>query len=292
MSGTGDLILSGSAAVTLGGRNTSTGLTWVQSGTLAVTTSDPFAAAASLRVDAGAELASTGVGHSITVRDVTVNGTLVSTGGTLASTGTLSGTGTITGDVLSTGRFQGSQSIGGDVTVTGTHAPGNSPGVQTISGNLVYSLGGGTGPVMDWELAGNTASNDPVTFDQVVVGTNLSFTTDTLLVLNFDSAGSVVSWGDAFWSTGHQWTIWQVAGTTTGVDKLSIQADDWLDAFGQSFASSLPAAGFTIGTAANGRDVVLTYVTAVPEPSTWVSLLAGAAIVAWRSRRRLLGRRG
>ena len=276
--------------VTLAGGNASTGLTRVQAGSLVVTASDPFAAQAGIVVDAGATLVNSGTG-AIVVRDLEVQGGVESTGPRLTVTGLLSGTGSIAGNVLTTGRFQGTQTITGNVAVTGTHAPGNSPGIQSLAGSLSYELGGGSGPVVEWELDANTATNSPVAFDQVLVGMNLAFTTDTGLDLQFATPGSTVAWDDVFWSTNRQWTIWQVSGTTSGVFRLSIEGTDWLDSYGRSFNSMLPDAGFSIGFGSNGTDVVLNYVTVVPEPSTWASLLAGAAILAWQVRRRSSRRR-
>jgi autotransporter-associated beta strand protein len=287
LSGTGDTIIAGPGAVTLAGRNASTGLTRVQAGSLEVTAADPFSTQAGIVVDAGASLLNTGTG-AITVRNVTVDGAIVSTGGRLTATGLLSGSGSITGSVLTTGRFQGTQTISNDVTVTGIHAPGNSPGVQTIQGSLAYVLGSGTGPIVEWELDANTATNSPLAFDQIVVGTNLTFSTNTLLDMRFASAASTVDWDDGFWTTRRQWTIWQVSGTTTGLGNLSILGDNWRDSSGKWFKDVLPDAGFSITWGANGRDVILSY---VPEPATWVSLLAGGAILAWRMRRRSLRHR-
>lgn len=168
------------------------------------------------------------------------------------------------------------------------HAPGNSAGIQTITGNLA-STAGGTGPSMDWALFASGASNAGTTiFDQVLVSGDLTFSTNMACTMAFDGVGSTVDWTDAFWDTNQQWTIWQVGGMTLGFGDLSLTSSDWLDANGQSFSTSRSGATFSLGLGGNGSDVVLFYVAPVPEPSAWAMLVTGAAVAAWRSRRRLL----
>ena len=235
--------------------NTYTGPTRVQAGTLALGTSGSLAAASSLIVDPAATFST--AGKSQTFSAAANNGTVSLAGGTLFVTELLSGTGL----------------IDGSVAVTGEHAPGNSPGIQPIAGDLDY----GAGASVAWELVENTNTNSPVVFDQITVGGDLAFNAATTLSLSFDGLGSLVDWSDAFWSSDQSWTIYDVAGTTTGFSNLSLTTLDWLDGAGNPLSTSQPYAFFSLSQV--GSDVVLTY-SAVPEPSTLALVGVGSALAA------------
>lgn len=244
--------------------NTYTGQTRVQAGTLTLGTSGTLAAASSLIVDPAATF-STG-GKSQAFSTAATNGTVALGGGTLAVTQRLSGTGTIDGSVV----------------VTGEHAPGNSPGIQSITGDLAY----GSGASVAWELIDNTTTNSPIVFDQIVVGGTLAFNAATALSLSFDSLGSAVDWSDPFWGSDQSWTIYDVAGSTTGFSNLSISGTSWLDSLGSLLSESRPDASFALTQ--QGSDVVLTY-TAVPEPATLALVACGAALLLASRRRSRAG---
>ncbi|MFM8495358.1 MAG: PEP-CTERM sorting domain-containing protein, partial [Planctomycetia bacterium] len=230
-------------------------------GTLRLAGLGSLAASSSLLVESGAVFDTAGASQPFSA--ATNNGTVSLGGGTISVTGLLSGTGT----------------IDGSAAVTGLHSPGNSPGIQTITGSLSY----GPGASVLWEITDNTTTNSPVAFDQIVVGGNLVFDAATSLSLSFDSAGSLIDWEDAFWDTNQSWTLWDVAGTTSSFGNLSISAADWLDGAGLSLSAARPNATFSL--AQQGSDVVLSF-TAVPEPSTLVLVGLGLATTAIIRRRR------
>lgn len=246
---------------TLTAINTYTGQTRVQAGTLRLGGLGSLAAASSLLVDSGAVFDTAGASQPLS--RATNNGTVSLGGGTISVTGLLSGTGT----------------IDGNAAVTGLHSPGNSPGIQTITGSLSY----GPGASVLWEITDNTTTNSPVVFDQIVVGENLAFDAATSLSLSFDSAGSLIDWEDAFWDSNKSWTLWDVAGTTSGFGLLSLSAADWLDGAGLSLSAVRPYATFSLSQ--QGSDVVLTF-AAVPEPSTLVLTGLGVAAAVVIRRRR------
>jgi autotransporter-associated beta strand protein len=178
--------------------------------------------------------------------------------------GVLSVNGTLSGNVAVApgGTLGGAGTILGDVTVSGIHAPGSSPEISTINGNLSY-LGGAS---VVWELAANTSSQGPHggrTYDQIMVGNDLMFTGSTALMLSFvdndpdTSWTSTANWSNGFWATDRSWKLWQVSGTTTGFSNLTMQPETWIDSAGIAFSTALPQASFSLSL--NGNDVHLVF---------------------------------
>ena len=141
---------------------------------------------------------------------------------------------------------------------------------------------------MVWELWGNTVSNSPLAYDQIIVNTDLAFTGATSLSLDFGGSGfGAVDWDDAFWDAPQTWTLFDVAGSTTGFGNLSLTQNpsNWLDSSGQAFsASSRSANSFSV--AQQGSDVVVSYTVIVPEPAGLALAGLGLAAVACALRRR------
>ena len=221
--------------------------------------------------------------------NTTLTGTNTYTGNTTVSAGTLNVNGSTSASlftVASGATLGGNGTIGGATMIYGIHSPGNSPGIQTFTGNLTYATSGGNGPTVNWQLSGNTDTNFSA-FDQIVVGGNLAFNTPTSLVLDFSGYGDV-DWADTFWTTDQSWVIYDVAGTTTGANNFSIAAANWADNSGDSFNNALAGSSFAL--ALQGNDLVLNYTagtSAVPEPSqVAASLLAlvGLGIYLWRKK--------
>ena len=205
-------------------------------------------------------------GYSQTVTNAAINGSLANTvgGGLLTVTGTLSGSGV----------------LNGDVTVAGVHAPGNSPGTQTFSGDLTYTAGA----TVNWELVANSTGDAGTNYDQIAMPTgNLVFSGSTTLGLSFDGAGSTVVWSDPFWDSNRAWLVYDLGtGTTTGVGNLLL-GGSLLDSLGNALLETRGA----FSTSQVGQDVFLSF-TAVPEPSTCAMALAGIACGGysmWRRRK-------
>ena len=171
----------------------------------------------------------------------------------------------------------GSGRIDGNVVIAGEHRPGNSPGVQTIAGNLAYS----TGAALQWELTANTSSQaDPAVFDQILVGGNLSFAGTTTATLIFNGTGSLVNWSDPFWASDQQWIVYNVAGAISGEVNLTRAIANWSDGQGDLFNTVLPGASFSFLKI--GQGVVLSYDsgTAVrPGAGAGTNVNAGATYV-------------
>jgi fibronectin-binding autotransporter adhesin len=223
---------------------------------------------------------------------LTLTGNNTYTGNTTISAGTLKMNGSTSAlsrfTVASGATLGGNGTIGGDTTIYGIHSPGNSPGIQTFSGNLTYALSGGNGPTVNWQLSGNT-DTDFSAFDQIVVGGNLAFNTPTSFVLDFSGYGDV-DWADPFWTTDQSWVIYDVTGTTTGFENVTIATANWADNSGDSFNTLLSGSAFSLGQ--QGNDLVLNYTagtSAVPEPSQVAAsllLLSGIGIYVFIKRRR------
>ena len=225
----------------------------------------------------------TGTGTSTLTGANTYAGNTTVSAGTLNVNGSTSASSRFT--VASGATLGGNGTIGGATMIYGIHSPGNSPGIQTFTGNLTYDTSGGNGPTVNWQLSGNTDTISA--FDQIVVGGNLAFNTPTSLVLDFSGYGDV-DWADTFWTTDQSWVIYDVAGTTTGANNFSIATANWADNSGDSFNNALTGSAFSLDQ--QGNDLVLNYTagtSAVPEPSqVAASLLAlvGLGIYLWRKK--------
>ena len=248
ITGTGNLTFSGPGTLTLNAANGYTGATSISAGTLAIGAAGSIANTSGVAIASGATF------------DVSA-----ASGFAIGSSQTLSGVGT----------------VAGAISIAGTHSPGTSPGLQTFDSNLTYSSGAN----VDWELIANSQGSAGTNYDQIAVGGNLDFAGATTLDLIFNASGSIVDWSDAFWQSNRAWLVWDLStGTTSNFGNLSITSATWLDAQGDSFATALPNASFTLSQV--GQDVSLVY--SVPEPSSLL-LLAAAAVpagaVALRRRR-------
>lgn len=248
ISGSGDLSFAGPGRLTLNAANTYSGVTRVNAGTLALGSSGSIGSSSGVSIANGANF----------------NVSTVTGGFTLGSNKTLSGGGT----------------IAGDVTISGTHSPGFSPGIQTIDGDLAYTVGSN----VVWELIDNTVSGRGTDYDGVDVSGNLTFTGSTTITLDFALLGSLADWTNAFWNSDYTetngWKIFDVNGAITGFENLTL-AGSTIDKDGTSLTDERSGASFSLFEGADG--VYLNY-AAVPEPS--VALLGGIGLLALLCRRR------
>lgn len=206
------------------------------------------------------------ISDNISVRDslkLNVNGSLGSGAGTfsLASTASLGGSGT----------------VNGAATLLGTHAPGNSPGIQTFANGVTY----GASSTLVWELSGNSsmAGDRGLLYDGVnVTGGNFTVEPGATMNLVFNSllaggTASTVDWANPFWETAQSWVVVDfsnLAGLSTGSFNLGSVG---VDSLGQSLTTLRAGAGFTISNV--DGDIILAY--AVPEPSSHILLALGMA---------------
>jgi autotransporter-associated beta strand protein len=210
-------------------------------------------------------------------------GTTTVDAGTLVVNGSLAAGSAVS--VGANGTLSGTGTINGATTIFGAHTPGNSPGIQTFASDLAYDGGNST---VQWELVGNTttnAANPNAVYDQIIVGGDLDFTDATELDLIFNGTGSTVLWSNGFWGSNQTWTLYDVAGSTTGfLANFSLNPSAWLDSGSNSLASVRSGASFNVSQ--SGSDILINYV-AVPEPATLAILAGGVIGLAVVLRRRL-----
>ncbi len=241
----------------------------------------------------GGTITDSGLGKTLAITKIG-NGTLTLsgvsntyTGATNVNAGTLiiNGSTSISSlvNIGVNGTLGGTGTVGGNTTISGTHNPGNSPGIQTFTGNLSYVDGGTPDPVVNWELGMNTTVvgvNPTANFDQVIVGGNLDFTNITAINLIFNGAGSSVLWADVLWGSNQSWLLYDVAGTTTNFANLSLNTSDWLDSGSNSF-NTANVGSFSLGQ--SGQDIMLNF-TAIPEPKAALLGCLGALLLLRRRR--------
>jgi autotransporter-associated beta strand protein len=193
-------------------------------------------------------------------------------GGTTVNSGTLvvnntsgSGTGSGTVTIAQGARLEGSGIISGMTTISGTHAPGNSPGVETFENGLAYT----STSVFEWELTANTTDGLGTNWDAVNLTTGGALTVDPAAV--FKLVLTNVDFTNIFWKSARTWDVFTAtspATITSVFQNFQVTGDT-------GYNSSLGSFSMT-----NGGSLVW---SAVPEPSSaLVALLLTAGLLRRR----------
>jgi autotransporter-associated beta strand protein len=245
--GTGSLIKTGAAMLTLSSANSYSGGTTIKAGTLALGSAGSIASSSSLTVGDG--------GSSGAVLDTTAKAGL-----SIGKSQTLAGIGTV------------NVGSGKTLTIQGTHSVGNSGtnggvGTQTVIGNLSYA----SDSIFNWDLNDNstTAGFDKVATSGSVAVSNLG--TVFNVILGTTALAGILDSGNGFWNAPHgtqSWSMTSIFGQALHPSSqfASVATSQDVSSYGS----------FTI----NGSS--LTW-TAVPEPT---SALAGILLGAGLLRRR------
>ena len=216
---------------------------------------------------------------------LTLTGANTYTGATYVNAGTLvvgDGTGGILGasavTVNSGATLKGSGTLGGDVTLNAgaIHAPGNSPGLQTITGNVTYN----SNSIFEWEMdyAAGTEGARGTNYDAVNVGGSVNGNNSIFEIV---LPGST-DFSDDFWNSPRSWD--KIFTESTGTTAIA-----WTNRF-TSFAYYNLSGGNKTSISAPSIDGSFTFTggntltwTAVPEPtSALVGLLIGAGLLRRR----------
>ena len=275
LTGTGYTVSSGTIAPTLAGAGvtlTKTGLGSVTLNTAETFTGKTTISAGTLILGSGSSLASTNINLGTRASQGTLDVTRLSGGGiTIGNGQTLAGYGTVEGNTT--------------IASGATLAPGNSPGVIGITGDLTLNSGS-TSIFEVVGLGGAGASNG---FDQV----NVNGTSGLGGLLTYGGVLKLDISGMYGKSTSFQDYLFHFGSQTGGFSNVQYKLNSgaWTDLTYYSLnntwqmwdtsALSLGAANAYVGINLNTG-----VLTVVPEPSTWALLVGGVSTLVILRRRK------
>ena len=224
---------------------------------------------------------------------LTLSGTNSYTGATTVTAGLLTVNGSISSSALTT--VQSGAALGGSGTVgallvkdDGTIAPGNSPGILTVTGNAVWEAGGN----YNWQLL-NATGTAGTGWDQLVITGMLNLTgltsanrfkVNPWTISTFEgSTGEALNFNGG---SNYSWTIATASGGITGFNAnnffINIAPTNGTNGFSNSYTG-------TFSVSVDGNNLNLIYgPSAVPEPASTFTVLALFSSGVLHRRRRVV----
>ena len=265
ITGTGNVTISG--AVTNGGTSTASGLTYSGTGVLTLAGTNTYGGATTIKSGAVVVTGSLSANSAVTVGDLA----------NPSVTATLAGRGTV-GNVT-VGEVVGN--VGASVNPSNGIPELAITGGSTLStGN--FTIGSGSGATVALQIGriapGDSFENDGS--DRILAGGAVSLDGNLQLTLQSGYAPQVNDVLYLIVHSGSASTIGLFAsvngtalsGSTFSFDNFTWQITTTASASGRSFTG--------------GNDVAIQAITAVPEPSTWASMLGGLGILLYTRRQR------
>lgn len=247
--GATSLVKSGTGKWVLTAASSFTGSTTITDGTLVLSGSDSLASSSAINVSG-----------TSAVLDVSALGTY-----TFGSTQTVSGKGTIIGNVH----------------IAGTAAPGNSPGIETYTGDVTFDAGS----TLALEIAGYTTAGTD--YDRLVLSAG-NLTLDgtgggVTLSLDWTAVGTATD-GMKLFMVSLEGPSATLTGTFSGLANGASLGTHGTKEWFITYEADLTTSSLT-----GGNDVA--FYTVVPEPRAFALVALGIASLLWRSRvqRRALG---
>jgi autotransporter-associated beta strand protein len=177
--------------------------------------------------------------------------------------------------ISGTGTIKAAFTAGTNLTL----APGSSPGTMTFTSNLTFASGG------SYELEMQSASGSPGTgFDTLNIGGILNFSTPTTAfkidLISLSTSGAAGNVADFSATTSYSWQIAYAAGGITDFTgaNYTINTSGFTNSANGIFSLS-------VSSVRDGAALFLNF-TPIPEPSTWMLLGGGVAMVGLTTLRR------
>jgi len=278
------LVKAGAGTWVLSGTKSYTGTTSINAGTLVVDATGSWSGTSGIAISGSTSKlrydSTTALSRNVTV----------TSGGTFAynSSGNYTGTLTLTNGKLGGTNWNGTKLGGLTIGADQTISPGNSVGTASTS-NQTWANNGS----YDWEInkadgiAGDVSGGWDLfnlTGALTLSATSVNPFTINIISLGLDNlSGPATGFSDGL---SYNWLIADAGSAISGFDAniFTLDVSGFQNAFTGAFGIELGNTGSLVGIGDTSQ-IYLTY-SAIPEPATWMLLVAGGSLVAASRRRR------